>query len=145
MPDITPIIKTVVAGLLAGGRPQMTSINKTEWALLAFAILCASADVFFLALALYQYLTNLYPSPAPAAALISAAIFFAVALLAALLRKVITQKTALMPTSVEDDLKEKIHILIASLFNELEEPIRENPKTSMAVAALAGLLAARRI
>ena len=143
MPDITPVIKTIVAGLLAGGRPQMTSASKMEWALLAFIVLCVSVDVFLLAFALYQYLTSLFP--APAAALICAAAFLAAALLAVLLRKLITSEKTRGPTSAEDELKEKIHILIAGLFNELEEPIRENPKTSMAVAALAGLLTARRI
>jgi len=54
------------------------------------------------------------------------------------------EKTAPVKT-VQDEFTETIHGLIASLRNELEDPIRENPKTSMAIAALSGMLAARRI
>ena len=144
MPDMTPIIKAVVASLLDGNRSLVSPAGKTEWALLVFIGLCVAVDVFFLAMALYQYLTRTFPPSG--AALVSAAIFFAAALLAAVIRKLMTRE-AQPPrhTSAEEELKEKIHFLMLSLFNELEEPIRDHPKTSVTIATLAGMFAGRRM
>jgi hypothetical protein len=143
MPDLTPLIRTVVSGLLNGHRPLMTSAVKAEWILLAFVGLCAMADVFLLTLALYQYLLAFF---APfAAALISAAVFFAVAVVAAAIRKFIIMEQASKHKSAEDKMKDDIHVMMTSLFNELEGPIRDNPKAAVAIATLAGLFAGQRL
>lgn len=143
MPDISPIIKAFVSSLLDHHRPLISPATKTEWALLILIGLCAAADVFFLAMALYQYLITIFePS---IAALISAAVFFVVALLAAAIRKFITLEKSGGHKTADDAIKENIHTLMTHLFNELEEPIKDHPKTSMTIATLAGLLAGRRI
>jgi hypothetical protein len=144
MPDMTAVIEAIIAAIVAGKRPLISPAGKMEIALLVFALLCAGAGVLFLALALYQYLASLFPLPA-VAALVSAASVFVIAALALLLRKFVSIEKAPNHKTVHDEVSENIHAMMASLRSELEEPIRENPKTSMAVAALAGILAARRI
>jgi hypothetical protein len=143
MPDMISVIEAIVASMLAGRRPLMSTASKAEWALLIFAALCAGAGIFFLAIALYQSLERLFIPPV--AALISAAVVFAAAILAILLREFIKFKETSGHKPAHDELNQNIHTLMTSLYHELEEPIRENPKMSVAVAALAGLFAARRI
>jgi hypothetical protein len=141
MPDISPVIEALVTSMLE--RSVVSSRTaKTERVLLVFAALCAGTGVFFLALALYQYLESLFAPPV--AALASAAAVFATAVLAVLLREYIGKK-APAHKPARDEFSENIHALITSLYHELEEPIRENPKMSVAIAALAGLFAARRL
>jgi H+/Cl- antiporter ClcA len=144
MSDFTPIIKAVVSNMLSNNRSLMTPTDKTVWALLFFIGLCAGTVVFFLALALYQYLSALYDRPS-LASLVSAAILFAVALVAAVVRKLLMDEKPQIHRSAEEEIKENIHTLMLSLFQELEEPIRDHPKTSVTIATLAGLLAGRRI
>ena len=144
MPDISPIIKAVISNMLSNNRSLMTPTDKTIWALLFFMGLCAGAVIFFLALALYQYLSVLYDRPS-LASLISAAIFFAAALVAAVVRKLLMDEKPQMSRSIDEEIKDNIHTLMLSLFQELEEPIRDHPKTSVTIATLAGLLAGRRI
>src|ERR1700756_4579133 len=117
MPDITPLIGPIFSSLLANNRPLVTSAYKTEWALLGFIDLCAAVDFFLLALALYQYLIISF---APfASALISAAVFFAAAIVAAVIRKFIMLEQASQRKSAEEEIKERLHHLMATLFNEM--------------------------
>ena len=143
MPGLTSVIEALIASTLANRPISMLPANKTEWALLALCTFCASAGIFFLALALYEYLEGLY---APyIAALISSALIFVIALAALALKAVLHREKTSSPQSAQDEFSQNIHVLIKDICEELEVPVRENPKTSVAIAALAGLLAARRI
>lgn len=143
MPDISSVIEALVTAMLVERRALTSRTAKMELALLILAALCAGTGVFFLVLALYQYLGALFAPPA--AAFVAAAAVFAAAVLAVLLKEFIRFKRVSGHKPVHDELSENIHALITNLYHELEEPIRENPKMSVAVAALAGLFAARRI
>jgi len=143
MPGITSLIETLLAATFVDKRASMLRTGKTEWALLGLAGLGACIGIFFLTLALFQSLESLYTPYI--AAFISALIAFAVAATAIASREFILSKNASTYASVQDSFKENIHVVIRDICNELEEPIRENPITSVAIAALAGLLAARRI
>ncbi len=143
MPGITSIIETLLAATFIDKRAMSLRTGKAEWVLLGLAVSGGCIGVIFLAMALLQSLESLY---APyIAALVSALISFAVVAAAMTSREYMKSKNASAYTSVQDDFKENIHVLIADICRELEEPIRENPLTSVAVAALAGLIAARRI
>jgi hypothetical protein len=143
MPGITSVIEALITSTFVNKQIFMLRANKTEWVLLAFCTLCAGAGIFFLVLALYQYLGGLY---APyLAALISSALVFATALVTVMLKTALHYKKPPNPQSAQDEFSENIHALIKDICRELEDPVRENPKTSVAIAAIAGLLAARRI
>jgi uncharacterized membrane protein YbhN (UPF0104 family) len=135
------VIQTLVAAAFQK-RNAMTHA-KAELALLVFSFLCAGLGILFLALALYQYIESLYAPDI--AALISSTIVFAAAILAVLLSEFLVSKKGPVNKSAEEELSENIHVLITEVFNELEDPIRENPKISVAVAALAGMLASRHL
>lgn len=142
MSGITSAIEALITSTFVN-KVFMLRINKTKWILLAFCILCISIAIFFLALALYQYLVSLY---APyIAALISSALIFTAAIAAIILNAFLQRKNAVSHQSAQDEFSENIHVLIREICNELEVPIRENPKTSVIIAALTGLVAARRI
>jgi hypothetical protein len=141
MSGITSAIEALVTSTF--NKVFVLRINKTKWILLAFCALCVSAGLFFLALALYEYLEDLY---APyIAALISSALVFTAAIAAILLNMFLQRKNTSHYRSAQDELSEHIRVLIKEICNELEGPIIENPKTSVLIAALAGLVAARRI
>ena len=141
MSGITSAIEALAASTF--NKVFTLRINKTKWILLAFGALCVSAGLFFLALALYKYLGSLYEPYI--AALISSALVFAAAIAVILLNAFLQHKNAVHQRSAQDEFSEHIHVLIKEICNELEGPIIENPKTSVLIAALAGLVAARRI
>jgi hypothetical protein len=143
MPDITSIIETLIVNAFMSKQASAPRINKLEWALLILCILCVATGIFFLDVALYQYLESLYTPYI--AALISSALVFAAALVAIIINAFLHRKKATNHSSAQDELSEHIHTLIKGVYTELEDPIRENPKTSVIVAALAGLFAARHI
>jgi hypothetical protein len=144
MPAIAAIIEALIANFFMHKPPSVVRKSKLEWALLGLASLCMSICVFFLVLALYEYLTLLY---APyIAALITAGGLFVPGVIALLVRATISRKENLPPPqSLHDQLSDKIHIILKEICDELEGPIKDNPKIAVLLAALAGLFLTRRI
>ncbi len=117
-------------------------INKTAWALRGVSVLLAGAGIIFLVMALNQYLETIY---APGmAALASAVLVLAGALMVEMLRSLLQHKTDTPSFAEQDNLKNNLHDLIQTISNELEDPVKENPKTAVILAALAGFFMANR-
>lgn len=144
MPAITALLQALIANFFISRQPAAVRRSKMEWAFLGLFSLCASIGIFFLVLAMYQYIELFY---APyIAALISAGILFVPALIAILIKAILARKEEqVQPQSIHDQLSEQIHNLIKELGAELEDPIKDNPKMAILLAALAGLIVARKI
>lgn len=123
------------------GEKTLPRKSTTEWAFRGLSVLLGGAGVFLSVLALTRFFDMRYA--ADMAALISAvAVFLAAFLAASISRRYRREKTSGL-NAARDELGKNIHSLIQGICSELDEPIRENPKTAMLLASLAGFLTAR--
>lgn len=145
-----PLMKQLVMdGLMNAPVPHLPRISLTAIALTLCAVLMAFMTLSVLLIAEYFYLSQIYI--APVAALMVAGTSCALALLTWGAGKMITaQKNA--PSAAREefmarqpDIAKTVSALIDSIAEELEEPIRDNPKTAMAIAGLAGFLAGDQV
>lgn len=99
--------------------------------------------VGFLLFAEYMYLAETYSSVVASLGVACTAI--AVSWLSAATGMMINDRRAFKQTShnfrQQPDITKTVTALIDSVAEELEEPIRENPKTALMIASLAGFLA----
>lgn len=124
---------------VVSGRAMMPHMNKAEWLLLGISAFFGAAGIFFLALSLNRYLERIYTPDK--AALASAGVVFAGSFLAVLLRTILKSRKESKLEESRKEIRDNIHVLVRDVYSELEDPIRENPKTAVAVAAIAGFLA----
>lgn len=123
--------------------PRLPRINPLGIFFLWFAAMLTLMGVGFVLFAEYAYLIATYS--AEVAALGVACSAMAISLLSAATGMILMGKRSArrMPasTGMPPDIAKTLTGLIDSLAEELEDPIRENPKTAIMIASLAGFLA----
>ena len=137
MLDIASILEELVMSMVAE-KKSFFRINKAGIALLLFSILLAVIGVVFSVLALDKYLERTYPPDI--AAIGSAIVIFAVSFLAIILRRFTGPKKQLPQRPPANGQDGNPYELIKEICNEFEDPIRENPKMAVLMAAAAGML-----
>ena len=144
MSGIGSIVEAVITSSLLKKRSSAPPVNPLEWLLIAFCCFCAVAGFVFIMIALYKYLQELYmPSMA---AFFSSLTVFGAALIAMMIRAAsLRLKKPPVQKTDSDGIKDDIYVLIKDILGDLEDPVRENPKTAVALAALAGLFMTRRL
>jgi hypothetical protein len=142
MSGIATIVEKLVLAAVVSEKAWMPRTSRADWALAALSVVLAAGGSLFLVLALDRYLGGVYP-PYVAALYCTAALFIAALTAAAILaaRRNRAAKTRLMGDN-RSALAANINTMIASACGELEHPVRENPKTAMLVATLAGFFLA---
>jgi len=136
MPDLAAILHEFIVPMLPD-REKIARL-KIGLALNTLFILFALIGTIFAVIAVDRYLQNRYTPEV--AALSVAALLFAVALLARISKYFILKKKVSPAKSAAPGAADGTYASIKGIFEELEEPIRENPKTALALAALAGML-----
>lgn len=146
MAAFSPVLKQLMLdGIMSSpAMPRLPRISLLGIFFLWFAALLTVMGVGFLLFAEYAYLTAIY-SPELAAVGV-ACTAMAVSLLSAATGMIVMDKRAsrakrLPSMGPQPDIAKTITGLIDSLAEELEDPIRENPKTAIMIASLAGFLA----
>ena len=146
MAALTPVLKQMMLdGIMSSpSMPRLPRISATGIFFLWFAAVTAVLAVGFLLFAEYAYLTVTYTPEM--AALGVACTAMAISLLSAATGMVVMNKRSakakrMINMQPQPDIAKTITGLIDSLSEELEEPIRENPKTAIMIASLAGFLA----
>lgn len=146
-PLLPLITQMVIEGITKGTRPMLPSVNSKGIGLVAGAAMLGVLGLGFLLFAGFIYLQKFYD--AEIAALIVAGVLLAMALIVGLLgRSAIKQRgfvsyyrASPSSSSPVSDIAKTVKDLIDGVTQELEEPIRDNPKTAIALASLAGYLA----
>lgn len=146
-----PLMKQLVLdGLMSSPGPRMPRISFTAIALTMCSVLLAFMTLSVLFIAEYLYLVQIYTPYA--AALIVAGTSLALTLVAWGAGKIISHKNNNHDAryerdrnSSQPDIAKTVSALIDSIAEELEEPIRDNPKTAVAIAGLAGFLAGDQV
>lgn len=123
------------------GEKKLPRKSTMEWIFKSLSIMLGGAGVFLSVLALTLFFESRYA--ADTAALASAAVVFFVAYLATLVSYHYRQQRVSGLNAARAEVGKSIHSLIQGICDELDEPVRENPKTAMLLASLAGYLTAR--
>ncbi|HRJ13259.1 MAG TPA: phage holin family protein [Alphaproteobacteria bacterium] len=143
MGGIRTVVGHLVMDKLISGRPSPISKNKSYHVMMGFAGLFVVVAVIFLLMALYQYLLVQYAPDM--AALMTAGASFAIAIIAVLAGHTIRAYHRPKIDSTLHDLRSQLESALKSMEGDWEKPIRENPKTAVALSALVGYILADRI
>jgi hypothetical protein len=139
MSGIASVVEELIVAAVFSEKASMPRKNKTDWALTALSVLLAGAGILFLILALDRYLEDIY-TPVLAALACTGCLFTATVILTFIVHCLRTKRMVRM-NSTRHPLAENLHAILEAACIELEDPIKENPKTAVLAAALAGFLA----
>lgn len=139
---LSSILESVVTNLFAHP-PAAPGKGKLEWGLTGCAVFLAAMGLIFLNIAVYNSLSE--RTGMPLAALGTAAAVFAEALLALALRYLFRRPAPRQDAAHKPQGYEDLYFALRDACEDLEGPVRENPKTAVALAALAGMMLARRM
>jgi hypothetical protein len=147
---LQPVIKQVLTGMLLRSRPVRTvEAKKSGIMLLAIAGFLFAAAAVFLLIALYAWALGSFAPPLAALLTGLAAVFTGGIACAAgghaMKAKAEPAPKADLQDLGLDKLDDAVMAVADILAEHLEQPIRENPKTSVALASLAGYLAAEKM
>lgn len=145
MAAFAPVLKQLMLdGIMSSpAMPRMPRITMAGVLFLWFAGVMIIISAGFILFAEYAYLTTMY-TPQLAAAVVAASGLAVAMLSAATGMLVMDRKADRRPAqnmASQPDIAKTLTGLIDSLSEELEDPIRENPKTAIMIASLAGFLA----
>ncbi len=136
------MIEDLLLNVIIGEKILPPPRSRWDWGLTALSVLLGGVAVVLCIIGLVRFFEGRY-SP-DAAALLSAAILFAASLSALGAAHLFKKSKARNIDAAQRDAGKNIQALIDGISAELDEPVRENPKTAVALAALAGFLMARR-
>jgi hypothetical protein len=141
MVAFTPILKQLLVEGFMNSKRSLPGFNPAGLGIMAFAAVLAVFGFGFLLYAGFLQLQDYYASDI--AALIVGGSALMMAFLISWVGKKIFWKQPFISQDIgpQGDLAKTVTQLLDSLGEELEEPIRENPKTALMVASLAGFLA----
>lgn len=144
--SFSPVIKQVITQGILGSAKAKVRYNTAGIALFGLAGSVGFLGLVFLAIAWNNYLLSAYSAPVAAAVTGGSVLLLALVISGCgywILRR---RKSAgnLIPAK-EKEVEDMIDLVLDSMLSELEEPIRQNPKTAMAIAGLAGLVAGDRL
>tara|TARA_R110000764_G_scaffold4085_1_gene16893 strand:- start:7798 stop:8232 length:435 start_codon:yes stop_codon:yes gene_type:complete len=135
---LLPLAQSVAMNNLANKKTHVIRKSKIGLSLMTLAGFCLSGSVIFTIISGYGWLLTQYSQPI--AALLVAGIIGGGALIFGLIGyRVLSKKPP--PAVQSDEMNEIITLAIDILGKELTDPIRDNPKTSMLLASLAGYIA----
>lgn len=148
MPGISDTIEKLVVSALLNENVVPTRTSKIDWALNTLSILLCGGGVIFLLIGLARYLELRY-QPDTVAFILAAVLLTtsAIAAYAVCFRRHNNENCArqsAVQSSVRQELSNNLHAVLSDLFQELDTPVRENPKAAMLLAAIAGFFAARQ-
>lgn len=142
---MSPLVRELlINGLMAGTAVRTAKKKSVSIAYYGLAAAVAGVGFVFLSIAAYTELQNSFSAPLAAAMVGGAIIFISLLIglwgyLAAEDRKIIRKKSydGNFIDTVEDTLK--------SLMDGIEEPVKDNPKMALLMAALAGFAAGDKL
>lgn len=139
MPGLADVLEELVVAALMKERESAPRRSGAAWLLMGASVLLSAIGALLLLYALDRFFESLY-SPDLAAA-ITAACVFAIAGSMALSARLFCRRPVSRHGDARGAVGQDIHRLIADVLAELEDPIRDNPKTAVLLAALAGFVA----
>ena len=141
MTSLAPLAQQMAISFIAREHFSSRLIN-TRTALMFISFMLACTGMVFSLYAEYVWLQTFFLPEV--AALITAGSAFMLALISAGCSKILDQRRKRTPLFDAAEITESISRIIESVGGELEDPVRDNPKTAIVLASLAGFLAGER-
>ncbi len=142
MSGIAAVIEELVMAAVLSPKMPLPRKSRMDWAFMALSILLGCAGIFLSILSLERFFEARYPLDI--AALSSAAIVLTIAALIAAATYHCLRRKPPASTADRQALESSLHALLESICVEFETPVRENPKTAVLLAAIAGFVTAQR-
>lgn len=139
MSDIASVVEELVIASLFSEKAAVPRKSMADWALMAMSALLAGAGILFLILSLNRYLEEIYTPKISAFAM--AGCLFLMAFIPVLGMRYLRARRVAPVRSARHPLADNLRLLIEAVCVELEEPVKDNPKAAVALAAFAGFLA----
>ncbi len=141
--NVSPLIKEMVINGLLVARMRTQPETKAGLVLYGLSGLLAVTGIPFLAYAFYLWIISQERLPVEAA-LYTTLVLFVLAGLCGLIARVLTSRQKRRRAlHHSDDMAGMIQTLLSAMEEELEGPMRDYPKTTLAAAAIAGLFAGK--
>lgn len=142
MSGIPNTVESLLAAVLIGKGLLTKRTSRVDEALTVLAILLCASGVILSILGLERLLETHY-SP-DVAAFLAAAAAFTVALLAALAQRLKNSFRRHAIRNTGNEIEKNLRGIFETLEEGIHEPIRDNPKMAVLIAALAGFAATQR-
>lgn len=140
MAGIPSTVESLLAVALIGkGLLLSRRKSRVDEALALLAILLCGAGVFLSILGLTRFLETLYRPDM--AAVLAAVCVFAFAALATLIKRIKDTYGQHTLKHAGSDIEKSLRGVIETIHEEVNEPIRDNPKMAILIAAIAGFAA----
>ncbi len=142
---LMPVIKQLlIEGVMSSRSPILPKVNATGISLIGLSGVLAVIGIAFLMISEYFRLKAVYMPDAAALITAGTAVFMSIfcGLIGMAVMK--REKDRHIAHTPPQDIAKTISALVDSLGEELEQPIRENPKTAVMLASLAGFVAGDR-
>lgn len=137
------VAEQLILSVLLNGTGMSEKKNKFGLGLAALSLFLALIGLGFLTAAGYAFLLELHD--AKTATLYMAVMLMGCAVASSLLAYTLFHYKQKRLRSLQRTLTDNIHSAINAVSDELEGPIRDNPKTAAIIAGLAGFAAAQRM
>jgi hypothetical protein len=145
MNSLKPLIKKAVAeGIIAQANRHSYKRDAAGAGVIFMAGLIALAALGFLIASVYTVLLLIYPVQI-AAALTGAGLLILSGLIFWSGARLMQQKRREDETVTRERIESLVDVMADNVTEEMSEPVRDNPKTAMAAAAIAGFLAGDRL
>lgn len=142
--NVSPIVRDLlVKGLLAGTAVKTARKTTAGWGIYALAGGVGCIALVFFAIAGYGYLLLDYPMHIAAAMTGSAVLLLSIAI--GLFGYYTVKKKKIIKKPANDGIVDTVEGAFKAFMEGFEEPVKDNPKTALLMAALAGFAAGDRL
>lgn len=142
MSALLAVVEELVVATIISEKVLLPRKGMMDWGLTALSILLGVAGISLLILSLDRFLEKIYP--ADMAALILAGVVLTAAFLAAMLACRYRRQKISNIGAARRELGNNIRSLVGDVCKELDDPVRDNPKMAVILAAVAGFVTAQQ-
>lgn len=143
MSKLLPVAEQLLMLGALGGQMKPRQSDRTQQIIFGFAGVLALVAFVYLIVALSYWLKQQYAPDVAALATAGVTLSFAILVAAAGYAVTVIRKNKV--EAVTDELRDKVMQVIDAVSEEMEDPIRDHPKSSVAIATLAGYLVGNRL
>lgn len=143
MNKLLPVAEHLLMMGVLGGQVQPRKVDRAQQIIFGFAGVLTLVALLYLIVAVSYWLRAQYTPDVAALATAGIILCFALLVTAAGYAYAVIRKSKI--DAVADEMKNKVMHVLETMSEEMEDPIRNYPKSSVAIATLAGYMVGNRL
>lgn len=143
MPALEPLVVQILMDTIDRWSVKSNTQRGAGLWLLALSGLLGVVSVVYAAIALHTYLLENYMPMT--AALLTCLVCLGLAVISLTARDLLRRRSIKKQTEATPDIKNALLSALSSITQELEEPVAENPRTSIVLAGITGYMTGNRL